>query len=330
MPIIRMMYAKMGHFFLLRKRHALYCVNTWIEACIIWYNMRDYRVNEDERKMRIEKKAYAKINLVLDVLFKRPDGMHEIDMIMTSLTLHDTLTFTVKAERDITLTMIDFEGDMEDNLIYKAAKLVQETWNIQTGAEITLTKRIPVAAGLAGGSSDAAATILAVCDLWDIQPTQQELETVAKKIGADVPYCLYHQTARVQGIGEVVRRIAPMPKTHVVLFKPNYGVSTAEAYARVSQEELNHYNVDAMESALLHSDYDEICKHVGNSFEKTAYTSHPELLTLKEELKAYADAVLLSGSGPTLFAVTKNTDSVKSMIECGRKYQMLAIQTETR
>lgn len=330
MPSIRMIHAKIRHFFLFKKRRAVYCINTWIETYVIWYNIRDYRVSEDERKMRIEKKAYAKINLVLDVLFKRDDSMHEIDMIMTSLALHDTLTFKLKAKRDVTLTMIDFEGDIEDNLIYKAARLVQDTWNIQTGVAITLTKRIPVAAGLAGGSSDAAATILAVCDLWGIQPTQEDLVTVAKKIGADVPYCLYHQTARVQGIGEAVRIIAPMPKAYVVLFKPNYGVSTAEAYTKVSQEVLDHYDVDAMEAALLHSDYDGICKHVGNSFEKTAYKSHPDLLTVKEELKVYADAVLLSGSGPTLFAITKNRNSVKSMIECGRKHQMLTIQTETR
>ncbi|MGL5042636.1 MAG: 4-(cytidine 5'-diphospho)-2-C-methyl-D-erythritol kinase [Culicoidibacterales bacterium] len=279
--------------------------------------------------MEIVKKAYAKINLVLDIRGLKEDGMHEVDMIMTSLALHDTLFFKLVATQAISLEAEGFSGAVEDNLIYKAAKLIQRQWHIKEGVEIKLVKRIPVEAGLAGGSSDCAATIKALIELWKIKATAKEINELAVKLGADVPYCLENKTARVSGIGEKVRLITPVMPIYVILCKPNYGISTKDAYKSVDDYPYIHYDCELMEQAIASSDYQQIIEMLGNSFEQITYKGHADLAKHSQELKAYADGTLLCGSGPTLFALTRDIKKVEKMLEFCKNKPFLTIATET-
>ncbi|GBU10927.1 4-diphosphocytidyl-2-C-methyl-D-erythritol kinase [Erysipelotrichaceae bacterium] len=277
-----------------------------------------------------EYKAYAKINLGLDILYRREDGLHEVDMIMASLALHDSLFFKANTSGEITLEMVGFFGNIEDNLIYRAAIKMQQKFDISAGVEIKLIKRIPVAAGLAGGSSDCAVTLNALSIIWGIAASTAEKKALAVELGADVTYCLFHKMARVTGIGEKIRFISTLPKIYVVLFKPKYGISTAEAYQKVSNKKINHIDIDMLEKKLASGSYDEICAAVGNSFEQPTFAEYPDLAYLKQVLKADADVSILSGSGPTIFALTKSIDKRDKLALIGEENGFLAIKTETK
>ena len=279
----------------------------------------------------ITKQAYAKINIMLNVLGKRPDGMHEVDMILTPLTLHDTLTFKLLPDTsEIKLSAPQNLGRVQANLIYRAAVMLQHKYAIKQGVEIHLEKNIPVAAGLAGGSSDAAATLQALCELWHIDATNEDLVLLAKQLGADIPYCLYHETIRARGIGEKLEKIDPMLKTHVVLFKPEYGISTKEAYANLRELPLTQGNMPGMVHALEELDYQGICELLFNSFEPVTYLKYPDLASHKVALETLADGVLLSGSGPTLFALVQDEKKVPELVAYGKMHGLTVIETETK
>lgn len=280
----------------------------------------------------LTKKAYAKINLCIDVLAKRADGMHEVDMILTPLELYDELIFEhIKDGNKIILEAPENLGEVTDNLIFRAAKLLQDTYNIQKGAKITLKKNIPVAAGLAGGSSDAAATLQALCELWNITTTTKELEPLAAQLGADIPYCLYHQTMRATGFGEQLTPLLQMPTTHVVLFKVDYGISTKAAYANISAyNAFSQGHVEDVIEGLKTQNYQNICNTLFNSFETSTFAIYKDLQKHKEALSKQADAVLLSGSGPTLFAFAKDEQQVASLLVYGEMNNLTTIKTKTK
>lgn len=254
-------------------------------------------------------KAPAKINLSLDVLYKRPDGYHEVKMVMTTIDLADRIELVALPEEDAIriVSQNRFVPDDCRNLAYQAAKLLKETFSIRQGVVISIAKHIPVAAGLAGGSSDAAATLRGLNKLWQLGLTMDELAELGAKIGSDVAFCVYGGTALATGRGEIITPIASPPPCWVVLAKPPIGVSTAEVYRNLELERVSHPDVDAMVRAIERQDYAAICRLVGNVLEEVTLKKYPEVAHIKEQMKRFgADAVLMSGSGPTVFGLIEH------------------------
>jgi len=265
-------------------------------------------------------KAPAKINLSLDVLYKREDGYHELEMVMTTVDLADRLELVDLEEDQIKIhSHSRFVPDDERNLAYKAANLIKTRFQIKRGIEITIEKNIPVSAGLAGGSSDAAAVLRGLNKLWNLGLTQQELAELGSEIGSDVAFCVYGGTALARGRGEIITPLSPPPSCWVVLAKPPIGVSTSEIFEKLQFTEVVHPNTSGMLKAIEENNYDEMCKNLGNALESVTLTHYPEVAALKRDMKRFgADAVLMSGSGPTVFALVQH-DSRMQRIYNGLK-----------
>lgn len=249
-------------------------------------------------------KAPAKINLTLDVLYKRPDNYHEIEMIMTTVDLADRIGLQGTAKGIHIQSADRFVPNDSRNLAYQAAQLIKDTFNIKTGVIISLDKQIPVAAGLAGGSSDAAATLKGLNQLWQLNLSLDELAELGAKIGSDVSFCVYGGTALATGRGEVIEELPAPPHCWVILAKPSLGVSTADVYGAFDPDKANHPDTQAMIAALREGDYEAMCSNLGNALESVTMNLHPEVGQIKEQMiKFGADAVLMSGSGPTVFGL---------------------------
>jgi 4-diphosphocytidyl-2-C-methyl-D-erythritol kinase len=250
-------------------------------------------------------KAPAKINLSLDVLRKRDDGYHEVKMIMTTIDLADRLELKeLEEDRIEILSHNRYVPDDQRNLAYQAAQLLKERFQVKKGVSITIEKNIPVAAGLAGGSSDAAATLRGLNKLWKLGLTVDELAELGAEIGSDVSFCVYGGTAIATGRGEKIEHIPAPPPCWVILAKPQIGVSTAEVYRNLKVESVTHPDVDKMVHYIKNEDYEGICSSVGNVLEEVTFRMHPEVAHIKEQMKRFgADAVLMSGSGPTVFGL---------------------------
>lgn len=249
--------------------------------------------------------AYAKINLGLDVIGRLPNGYHEVKMIMQSVGICDELTFE-KQPSGITVTTDSGELPTdENNLIYRAAKLLLDTCSVKEGVRIHLTKRIPIAAGMAGGSTDAAATLKAVNQLFRFGKTKEELMELGVKIGADVPYCILGGTALAEGIGERLTPLPPMPDCHLLVAKPDINVSTKYVYTTLDAAPiLFHPDIDGMTAAIFAGDLTGITAKLGNVLETVTVPAHPIISKIKEKfLELGSDGVLMSGSGPTVFGI---------------------------
>ncbi len=254
--------------------------------------------------------AYAKINLGLDVLRKRPDGYHEVKMIMQSISLADTLELkkipegTIRlingAERDNPEVPMD-----KTNLIYRAIDLIKQKYAISEGIEATLTKRIPVAAGMAGGSTDAAAALKGMNQLFALGLAEQELCELGVTLGADIPYCIMGGTALSEGIGERLTPLPPMPECWILIAKPPICVSTGFVYGNLKANELTvHPDIDGMTEAIKHNDLHGITSRLGNVLETVTIPAHPEIAVIKDRMLDYgAMQALMSGSGPTVFGI---------------------------
>lgn len=255
--------------------------------------------------MQILEKAPAKINLSLDVLHKRPDGFHEVEMVMTTVDLADRIELTLLQQDEIKVESESrFVPNDERNLAYRAAKLLKDRFQVKQGVKIFIEKNIPVAAGLAGGSSDAAAVLRGVNRMWDLGLSFDELAVLGAEIGSDVSFCVYGGTALATGRGEKIQPLPAPPPCWVVLSKPTIGVSTQSVYQKVDISKAVHPNTKAMVEALKSTDYQGICSHVGNTLEGVTLDMHDEVGQIKEQMKqAGADAVLMSGSGPTVFSL---------------------------
>ena len=252
-------------------------------------------------------KAPAKINLSLDVLYKRRDGYHEVEMVMTTIDLADRLEIEEISANDIKLfSQYRFVPDDDRNLAFQAAKLIKERFGIKQGVSISLEKNIPVAAGLAGGSSDAAAVLRGLNTMWRLGLTSHELAKLGAEIGSDVSFCVYGGTALAKGRGELITPLPSPPHCWVILAKPTIGVSTADVYKRLNLNEISHPNTQAMIEALQTNDYKKLCNNLGNVLENVTLQLHPEVTAIKEHMiKFGADAVLMSGSGPTVFGLVQ-------------------------
>lgn len=265
--------------------------------------------------MKIYEKAPAKINLLLDVLHKRNDGFHEVEMIMTMVDLADRLEME-ELPRD-TIIISSQAGYIpldEKNLAFQAARLIKDRYDVRKGVYIHLDKHIPVAAGLAGGSSDAAATLRGLNRLWGLNIPDEELRNLGAELGSDIPYCVTGGTAIARGRGEKLEMIDAPPQCWVVLAKPPINVSTADVYGRFRVSDLeSHPSTSNMLQALRKGSFHGMCEELGNVLESVTLSLYPEVQQLKETMQRLgADGVLMSGSGPTVFGlVAKEAKAVR-------------------
>lgn len=259
----------------------------------------------------VEEKAYAKVNLSLDVIKRRKDGYHAVKMIMQTIDLYDTLTFE-KTEKEIKLVTDNYFLNKEaesgkDNLVVKAAKAFFEYTGINGGVEINLYKRIPLAAGMGGGSSDAAAALRALNSLYCAGLSADKLREIGVTIGADVPFCVEGGTCLCEGIGEVLTKLPDLPLTDILICKPRIDVSTKAAYeAYDSLENPFHPDVAAMKELIVSCEVEKqaLAALMGNSLEKVTSGLYPEIESIKGKmLQAGALNAMMSGSGPTVFGV---------------------------
>ncbi len=259
-----------------------------------------------DRKNTITKKAYAKVNLGLDVIRRREDGYHEVRMIMQTVDICDVLTFTRQERPGIVVTTDKEElpGD-ESNLIYKAARLVTETCSVREGIKIELQKRIPMAAGMAGGSTDAAAVFHGMNEMFGLGMDEDEMCALGVKIGADIPYCVKGGTALAEGIGEILTKLPDAPACVVLVAKPDIDVSTKYVYENLHAESLEyHPDIDGMRAAIEEGDLRGMAERMGNVLETVTVNAYPVIREIKEVMKkSGAWNALMSGSGPTVFGI---------------------------
>lgn len=259
-------------------------------------------------------KALAKINLGLDVVRKREDGYHEVRMIMQNIGIYDELDMTITEAPGILLetNREDLPTD-EGNLVYRAAKLLMDEFQVAKGVRISLKKQIPVAAGMAGGSSDAAAAMIGVNELFGLGLTQQELMDRAVKIGADVPYCIMGGTALAEGIGEVLSKLPPMPDCMILIAKPPIDVPAKFVYGNLRANELEpHPDIDAMIQDLQGKNLEHMCQIMGNVLETVTIPAYPVIDEIKKlMIESGAVGAMMSGSGPTVFGIFTDQESAK-------------------
>ncbi len=262
----------------------------------------------------IREKAYAKINLGLDVLRRRPDGYHEVKMIMQTVDICDELTFEKREEPGIELQIegADLPAD-ENNLVYRAAALLLEKKQIREGVSITLQKKIPIAAGMAGGSADAAATLRGVNALFGMGYSAEELKEIGVTLGADIPYCIQGGTMLSEGIGEILTPLSEPPACHLVIAKPDIDVSTAFVYGHLQADKLTfHPDIDGMAAALAAGELRGITDRMGNVLETVTVKEYPVIDKLKRMMcELGAENALMSGSGPTVFGIYREKEEAE-------------------
>ncbi|MCI8327607.1 MAG: 4-(cytidine 5'-diphospho)-2-C-methyl-D-erythritol kinase [Lachnospiraceae bacterium] len=267
-------------------------------------------------------KALAKVNIGLDVLRKREDGYHEVRMIMQTIHLFDKLRIKKTKEPGIKINSnLYYLPVNENNLIHKAAKLMMEEFSIQEGIEVFLEKHIPVAAGMAGGSTDAAATLYGLNRMFDLGLSMKSLKEYGVRIGADVPYCLMRGTALAEGIGEKLTPLAPMPKCPVLVAKPGIAVSTKFVYENLRlDKQTQHPDIDRLIENIEDKNLGKIARDMGNILETVTIKHYPEIADLKKIiLGTGALNALMSGSGPTVFGLYENEKTAKKAYKIVRK-----------
>lgn len=257
--------------------------------------------------------AYAKINLVLDVLRKREDGFHEVAMVMQAIDLADTIHLK-EAQRNWLHTDNRHIPPNMNNLAMKAVLLMQERFPQVKPLEVTLEKRIPVAAGLAGGSTDCAAVMLGIDKMYNLNLSLAELEALGAELGSDIPFCMGGPTALATGRGEHIEALPHCPDLYLVLVKPSFGVSTPKVYGNLRVDERKeHPDVKACIQAIKEQDAAKVIDSMGNLLEQSTFELQPEVKELKEDMiAAGCDHVLMSGSGPTVFAAFAEKDKAQA------------------
>ena len=265
-------------------------------------------------------KAYGKINLGLDVLRRREDGYHDVRMIMQTVGIFDRVDLIWKEEPGIQVeTNLYYLPTNENNLVYKAAKLLMDEFQVQEGLLIRLRKFIPVAAGMAGGSSDAAAVLFGVNKMFRLGLTTEELMERGVKIGADVPYCILRGTALSEGIGEVLTSLSPVPQCQVLVAKPGINVSTKFVYENLHANDLRpeqHPDIDGMIQAIKAQDLQGIADKLGNVLETVTVKEYPVIQEIKDKMLEFgAIGSLMSGSGPTVFGLFTNPKAAQEAYE---------------
>ncbi len=263
-------------------------------------------------------KGNAKINLTLDVLYKREDGFHQVEMIMQSIDLADVLHLEERKTGNISIatTIARLPCDQR-NLAYRAAALLKETYQVKNGVHIFLEKNIPVAAGLAGGSADAASVLLGLNQLWKLGLSTNELEVLGAKLGSDIPFCIKGGTVLATGRGELLQPLAEIKPCYIVLAKPPIGVSTAWVYRQYRGQDVKaHPDTLGVKSSLEQGDLTGVAKGLCNVLETVTIPVHPEIKKLKQSMMQYgAMASLMSGSGPTVFGLVEEQAKAEYIAE---------------
>ena len=269
----------------------------------------------------ISLKALAKINLGLDVVRRREDGYHEVRMIMQTIYLYDRLDIKRTQEPGIQIqTNLSFLPVNENNLIYKAAKLLMDEFSITDGLSVKLDKRIPVAAGMAGGSTDAAAMLIGVNRLFSLGLTKRQLMERSVQIGADVPYCIMRGTALAEGIGEALSPLPPMVKCPVLIAKPSISVSTKFVYQNLKLDDTTiHPDIDRLIDDIKAKNLHDIAAHMGNVLETVTIPNYPVIDEIKKHMLSNgAVGAMMSGSGPTVFGLFDDEDTAKKAYKAMR------------
>lgn len=278
-------------------------------------------------------KARAKINLSLDVLGKREDGYHDVKMIMQSISLHDKVFLNFTDDKDIKISCDKrWVPSNSDNIAYKAAKILIDKFNLNKGVDIKIAKNIPVAAGLAGGSADAAAVLKGMNEMFSLDLKQEELMQIGKTIGADVPFCVKGGTMLAEGIGEVLTEIEPLKNVDIVLIKPRFSVSTAWVYKNLNFEKIIlRPDTDDIISLIENRDLQNLGKKMVNVLEAVTIEKYEIIREIKEKLvKLGAFGSMMSGSGPTVFGIFQDRFAAqKAYEELNRDDRWDCILTET-
>lgn len=270
------------------------------------------------------RKAYAKINLGLDVIGVLENGYHEVKMVMQTVGIHDVLTLQ-KIPTGIVVTTDNGELPTdENNLIYKSAKLMIEKYDIQEGVRIHLEKNIPIAAGMAGGSTDAAGTFIGMNELFELGATEAELRQLGVKVGADVPYCIMGGTALAEGIGEKLTRLPSPPDCYLLIAKPDINVSTKYVYEHLDAEGVEkHPDIDGMIEALQQGSLEGVIARLGNVLESVTVKKYPIIEEIKQiMLENGAEGSLMSGSGPTVFGIFRAKETADKALQVLQEKQL--------
>ena len=262
-------------------------------------------------------RAYAKVNLALDVVRKREDGYHDLEMIMAPITLHDLIYIHVidqgiEIESNSKIVPTD-----EKNIMYQVAKLMQERFHLEKGVKMFVYKHIPMQAGLAGGSADGAAVIKAMNQLFHLKLSYEEMAKIGKEVGADIPFCIYEQTAFVQGVGEKLDFIETSFEAMLLLVKLKKGVSTKKAFQSLDLSQVVHQDCRKMKEGIINKDYQMVIDNLQNTLEIPSIPMVPEIEDIKKQmLELGFDGALMSGSGSCVFGITRN----KKILNKGYEY----------
>ncbi|MBQ9199797.1 MAG: 4-(cytidine 5'-diphospho)-2-C-methyl-D-erythritol kinase [Lachnospiraceae bacterium] len=267
--------------------------------------------------IKLEKKAYAKVNLALDVLGKREDGYHEVKMIMQNISLCDELIFTVEKSDKLNISLTSNKDNIpldENNLVHKAVASMCERYDIHEDICVHIEKNIPVEAGMAGGSTDCATAIHAMNELFSLKLSLEEMMKIGVKLGADVPYCIMAHTALSEGIGEKLAPVTPLRDCFVLVAKPKVSVSTGMVYKSLRCDELkSHPDVDGMIEALAKNDLEGVSSRLENVLETVTIGLYPIIEKIKDIMKERgALNAVMSGSGPTVFGIYRDREQAES------------------
>ena len=267
-------------------------------------------------------KALAKINLGLDVLGRRENGYHDVRMVMQTIYLYDNITLQKIETPEIQLkTNLHFLPVNDKNIAYKAAKMLMDEFGLEGGIRITLDKHIPVAAGLAGGSSNAAAVLVGMNRMYELGLSEQDLMDRGVKLGADVPYCIMRGTVLAEGIGEILTPLDPLPKCYVLVAKPTISISTKTVYEKLDSHEIeDHPDIDSILAGLEEGDLEKVASSMGNVLERVTIDDYPIIEDIKNVMKDNgALNAMMSGSGPTVFGIYDDKKLAKQAQEKIRK-----------
>ncbi len=289
--------------------------------CTQMFSERKANIIMDQLTIR----AMAKINLGLDVTRRREDGYHEVRMIMQTVNLFDELSFRKIPEDEFRLsTNLGFLPTDKNNLIVKAASILKEEFGIREGLSIRLKKNIPVAAGMAGGSVDAAAAFHAVNEMFDLGLSVEELQKRAVKVGADVPYCIQGGTALSEGIGEILTPLPAAPECTVLVAKPPIHVSTKFVYQNLHLDRLDHHpDIDGILKSIENGDIRGVAQRLENVLESVTVREFPVIEQIKQKMKDYgALGSLMSGSGPTVFGLYENRETARKAYDALKKSRL--------
>lgn len=267
---------------------------------------------------KLQLKAYGKINLGLDVIRKRPDGYHDLDMIMQMVDVYDDVIIEKKAGEEIVVKAdAAVLSNGKDNLAYMAAKMLFDEFGIKSGVEITIHKRIPIAGGMAGGSSDCATTLIGINEMFNLGLSKQQLMERGVKLGADVPYCVLGGTAIARGIGEALTPLPTPPQCHVIIAKPPISVSTAYVYGHIRPDEITKRpDIEQMTLAIKEQDLNKLSDLLYNVMEEVTVSEYPVIEKLKSiMLENGALNSIMSGSGPTVFGLFDDREKAQAAMK---------------